>query len=79
MSLKQKSNLQDCIFEGSAREWFGIWIINPLLSIFTIGIYSAWAKVRTQKYFYGNTFVAGRSFDYHAAGGKILNEMGPAV
>ena len=72
MSQRQKSNLQDFIFKGNAREWFGIWIVNLLLSIVTIGIYSAWAKVRTQKYFYGNTFVAERSFDYHATGGQIL-------
>lgn len=59
-------------FRGNAREWFGIWIVNILLSIVTLGIYSAWAKVRTKKYFYQNTWVAGRNFDYHATGKQIL-------
>lgn len=59
-------------FRGSAREWFGIWIVNLVLTILTIGIYSAWAKVRTKKYFYQNTYVAGRAFDYHATGMQIL-------
>lgn len=59
-------------FRGSAGEWFGIWIVNLLLSIVTVGIYSAWAKVRTRKYFYQNTYVAGRNFDYHATGLQIL-------
>ncbi|WP_170326137.1 YjgN family protein [Ruegeria arenilitoris] len=59
-------------FRGSAAEYFGIWIVNLLLSLLTFGIYSAWAKVRTKKYFYQNTFVAGRSFDYHATGLQIL-------
>lgn len=59
-------------FTGNAREWFGIWIVNLLLSIVTIGIYSAWAKVRTKKYFYNNTRIEGRSFDYHATGGQIF-------
>ncbi len=59
-------------FRGSAGEFFGIWIVNLLLSILTLGIYSAWAKVRTKKYFYQNTYVAGRSFDYHATGLQIL-------
>ena len=59
-------------FRGSATEFFGIWIVNLLLSLLTFGIYSAWAKVRTKKYFYQNTYVAGRSFDYHATGGQIL-------
>lgn len=59
-------------FNGNAKEWFGIWIVNLLLSIVTLGIYSAWAKVRTKKYFHNNTTVEGRSFDYHATGGQIL-------
>ncbi len=59
-------------FRGNAKEWFGIWIVNLLLSIVTIGIYSAWAKVRTKKYFYNNTTVVDRNFDYHATGKQIL-------
>lgn len=59
-------------FRGNGREWFGIWIVNLLLSIVTIGIYAAWAKVRRKKYFYNNTYVAGRNFDYHATGKQIL-------
>ncbi|NNE88536.1 MAG: DUF898 domain-containing protein [Silicimonas sp.] len=60
------------VFKGNAREWFGIWIVNLLLSIVTLGIYSAWAKVRAKKYFYQNTYVADRNFDYHATGMQIL-------
>ena len=59
-------------FRGSAGQWFGIWIVNLLLTILTVGIYSAWAKVRTRKYFYQHTYVAGRNFDYHATGMQIL-------
>lgn len=43
-----------------------------MLSIITLGIYSAWAKVRTKKYFYGNTELAGDRFDYHATPVQIL-------
>lgn len=59
-------------FNGKPREWFGIWIVNVVLTILTVGIYSAWAKVRTNQYFYRNTTFAGRSFDYHATGKQIL-------
>ena len=31
-------------FKGTAGEYFGIWIVNVILSIITIGIYSAWAS-----------------------------------
>lgn len=59
-------------FHGKAGEYFGIWIVNLLLTIVTLGIYSAWAKVRTKRYFYGNTSVAGSAFEYTAVPRKIL-------
>ena len=59
-------------FTGRASEYFGIWIVNVLLTILTIGIYSAWAKVRRNRYFFGNTVLLGRSFEYHARGLQIL-------
>ena len=60
------------IFEGKASEYFGIWIVNLLLSIVTLGIYSAWAKVRRKKYFYNNTLIENVGFDYHAKPISIL-------
>jgi len=59
-------------FTGKASEYFGIWIVNVLLTIVTLGIYSAWAKVRRNRYFYGNTVLLGRAFEYHAKGSQIL-------
>lgn len=59
-------------FTGDAKEYFRIWIVNVVFSILTLGIYSAWAKVRTRRYFLGNTLLAGNSFDFHADPVKIL-------
>lgn len=59
-------------FKGQGPEFFKIWIVNLALTLFTFGLYSAWAKVRTNRYFYGNTEVAGATFDYHATGMQIL-------
>ena len=59
-------------FTGNATEFFKIWIVNVFLSIFTLGIYSAWAKVRTLRYFYGNTWLDGNSFSYLADPINIL-------
>lgn len=53
-------------FTGSAGEYFGIWIVNLLLTLLTLGIYSAWAKVRKKRYFYGHTVLRGSSFEYLA-------------
>ncbi|SPC11618.1 YjgN family protein [Cupriavidus taiwanensis] len=59
-------------FTGSGSEYFRIWIVNALLTLVTLGIYSAWAKVRTLQYFYRNTRLDGASFDYHGKPSAIL-------
>ncbi|KAA2285357.1 YjgN family protein [Arenimonas fontis] len=59
-------------FTGRAGEFFGIWFVNLVLSVLTLGIYSAWAKVRTERYFYGNTWLAGAPFEYLASPIAIL-------
>ncbi|WP_038498351.1 YjgN family protein [Janthinobacterium agaricidamnosum] len=59
-------------FNASGGEYFRIWIVNLLLSIVTLGIYSAWAKVRRNQYFYSSTELAGGSFDYHGNPVAIL-------
>ena len=59
-------------FTGSGAEYFRIWVVNLLLTIVTLGVYSAWAKVRRLRYFYRNTRVAGAIFDYHGNPKAIL-------
>ena len=59
-------------FTGTGREYFRIWIVNLLLSVVTLGVYSAWAKVRRLQYFHRNTRVAGFGFDYHGQPAAIL-------
>lgn len=59
-------------FHGNGAEYFRIWIVNFLLTLLTLGIYSAWAKVRKNRYIYGNTELAGSYFDYLAEPITIL-------
>jgi uncharacterized membrane protein YjgN (DUF898 family) len=59
-------------FHGTGSEYFKIWLVNFILSIVTLGIYSPWAKVRRKQYFYGSTYVQGASFEYLANPVKIL-------
>jgi hypothetical protein len=59
-------------FTGRTGEYFRIWIVNVMLTIASLGIYSAWAKVRNKRCFYGNTSVDGTAFDYHADPVAIL-------
>lgn len=59
-------------FTGNGGEYFRIWIVNLMLTIVTLGIYSAWAKVRRSQYFYRNTWLNDSSFDYHGNPVAIL-------
>ncbi|MEW6677668.1 MAG: YjgN family protein [Pseudomonadota bacterium] len=63
---------QAFVFTGQGGEYFRIWIVNLALTLLTLGIYSAWAKVRRLQYFYRNTSLAGASFDYHGDPMSIL-------
>ncbi|MDO5058717.1 MAG: YjgN family protein [Neisseria sp.] len=65
----QKQHLR---FTGNAGEYFKIWIVNLLLSVLTLSFYAPWAKVRRLRYFYGNTHLDGRHFDFTGIPGRIL-------
>jgi hypothetical protein len=60
------------VFHGNPREYFRIWIVNTLLTLLTLGLYSAWAKVRKRRYLRGNTELMGHRFDYVADPRRIL-------
>ena len=59
-------------FTGSGSEYFKIWIVNILLTIITLGLYTPWAKVRNRRYFYANSMLADRNFEYHATGKQLF-------
>jgi uncharacterized membrane protein YjgN (DUF898 family) len=51
-------------FRGTAGQYFRLWIVNLCLTLLTLGIFSAWAKVRKKRFFYSNTVLDGTSFQY---------------
>lgn len=59
-------------FTGRGGEYFVIWIVNIALTLLTLGIYSAWAKVRTMRWFYGHTLLDNQTFTYLATPMQIL-------
>lgn len=71
-NIPQHPKVHPFEFHGKSGEFFKIWIVNICLTIVTLGIYSAWAKVRTNQYFYGHTTLAGSSFEYTAKPMTIL-------
>jgi uncharacterized membrane protein YjgN (DUF898 family) len=73
-STNEQSELKSLLleFNGTGSEYFKIWIVNLILTLLTIGIYSAWAKVRTNRYFYCNSHLDKSGFEYHAKPISIL-------
>lgn len=63
---------QPFLFHGDTWEYFRIWIVNTLLTLLTLGIFAAWAKVRKRRYLRGNTELMGHRFDYRADPRGIL-------
>ncbi|MDO4223195.1 MAG: YjgN family protein [Acinetobacter sp.] len=59
-------------FHGSASEYFKIWLSNLFLTIITLSLYAPWAKVRRLRYFYGNTSLNQKHFDFTALPKRIL-------
>lgn len=59
-------------FTGNWQEYFKIWVVNVLLTIATLGLYAAWAKVRKKRYLYSNTRLFGQAFEYLGDSKKIL-------
>ena len=60
------------LFTGDTGDYFRIWIVNACLSLVTLGIWSAWAKVRTTQYLRAHTTLDGFPFTYDANPVAIL-------
>jgi len=51
-------------FVGTGGDYFGIWIVNLLLLIVTLGLYFPWARVRKLQFFAGHTDVGGHRLQF---------------
>ncbi|MCB1190523.1 MAG: DUF898 domain-containing protein [Leptospiraceae bacterium] len=67
-SIDSEKTINYLKFYGSGGDLFGIFIVNLLLSIVTLGIYSFWGTVKITKYIYENTELLENRFDYHGTG-----------
>jgi len=59
-------------FFGSGRTLFGMWIVNVLLTLVTLGVYYFWAKVKVRSYLLSQTEFEGDRFAYHGTGKELL-------
>ena len=59
-------------FTGSGLDYFKLWIVNLLMTIVTVGLYSPWATVRNKQYLYNSTQFDNESFAYLATPMQVL-------
>ncbi len=59
-------------FTGTSREFFRLWATCQALKFATLGIYSAWAKVRIARYLARHHLLDGASFEYRGRPSAIL-------
>lgn len=59
-------------FHGNGGQYFGIWIVNLLLTLVTVGLYYPWARAATMKYFWQETELAGSRFQFHGTGQEMF-------
>ncbi|MEK8036634.1 MAG: DUF898 family protein [candidate division NC10 bacterium] len=59
-------------FHGSGGSLFGIYIVNVLFTLVTLGVYYFWGKVRVRKYVLSQSEIEGDRFAYHGTGRELL-------
>jgi uncharacterized membrane protein YjgN (DUF898 family) len=59
-------------FHGSGGTLFGIYVVNILLTIVTLGLYRFWGKVKVRRFMLSQTAFEGDRFAYHGTGKELL-------
>jgi hypothetical protein len=59
-------------FHGTGGTLFGIYIVNLILSILTLGIYHFWGKTRILNYIYNQCELMAERFSYHGTGWELF-------
>ena len=72
-----KSYLMD--FHGKGENFFGIIIINWLLTTITLGFYYPWAKEKKLKFLYGESTLDNSPFEFHGTGKEMFKGFITAV
>jgi uncharacterized membrane protein YjgN (DUF898 family) len=63
---------QQFAYDGRLGELFGIFFVNLLFSIITLGFYRFWAKTRMRRYIWSRVSLDGDAFEYTGTGGELF-------
>ena len=59
-------------FWGEGGKLFGIYIVNLIFTILTLGLYYPWAKAQSLRYLYQETELQGSRFVFHGTGKEMF-------
>ncbi|MEY4893459.1 MAG: hypothetical protein RL751_269 [Bacteroidota bacterium] len=59
-------------FKGQGAEFFGILIVNWILTAVTLGFYYPWARVKQLQYMYSHTTLNNESFHFSGTGAELF-------
>lgn len=66
-------------FHGKGSEFFGIIIVNWLLTVLTLGLYYPWAKAKQLRFVYGSTALQDDRFAFHGTGKEMFKGFIKAI
>lgn len=59
-------------FKGQGAEFFGILLVNWILTALTLGFYYPWARAKQLQYVYSHTTLNNESFNFSGTGAEIF-------
>lgn len=66
-------------FQGKGTDFFGIIVVNWILTMLTLGLYYPWAKAKVLQYIYGATELNNDRFTFHGTGKEMFKGFIKAV
>jgi len=68
-------------FDGNFKEFLLLFIAQTILTIFTLGIYGSWRRVKIQQYLFSHTHIGNLSLDFYGKGETLfgINILGIIV
>jgi len=69
---KKEGKMKKATFTGRGGDLFGIFLVNFLLTVITLGIYAPWARARYLRYMVGHIEFDGEPFEFHGKGGELF-------